>query len=53
MVDLSNDVLYLFHWLLLTGMSQYRPKTKGKTSQKYRELEGIYRGVGLEGVVGC
>jgi len=34
-------------------MSQYMPKMKGKTSQKFRELKGILLGVGYyEFVVG-
>lgn len=28
-------------WLYLVGMSQYKPKMKGKMSQKLNELKGI------------
>lgn len=28
-------------WLYLAGISQYKPKIKGKTSQKLKELKGI------------
>lgn len=28
-------------WLYLAGMSQYKPKMKGKMSQKFRELKGM------------